>query len=280
VVPPHRSDGEGWRAVVPLHRSGEGRVRHRRANGDSSDPSGPVPTAIGGSLPSGTPRVRSRRLAKHAGCLRSSRTTRRDARSADVVGSLRATGLCDACAAPQLRERECLSGGVPQLAIPGYDRDGTRPHHVAPSLSDVYDAGRMLVDAEDGRIKLYVTYRGLLCRREHPGLFTLGEYLPAEARGVKQEHVFGFVRRREEQFAVVAAPRLLTGLAPDPEQLPLGRGVWQGTVLLLPEVEMSRRWRNIFTGEILKPSVRSGQNGLPLAEVLANFPLALLVAEE
>jgi (1->4)-alpha-D-glucan 1-alpha-D-glucosylmutase len=132
---------------------------------------------------------------------------------------------------------------------------------------------------EDGRIKLYVTYRALHCRREHPELFTLGEYLPAEPSGAKQDHVFAFTRRRATQCALVAVPRLLTGLAPDREQLPLGREVWKDTVLLLPDSDGSRRWRNLFTGEILKPSVRSGQNQLALAEILANFPVALLLAE-
>src|SRR5205085_10481475 len=56
----------------------------------------------------------------------------------------------------------------------------------------------LLARKEDGRIKLYVTYRALHCRREDPRLFTIGEYLPVEAAGPRQEHVFGFVRRHEK----------------------------------------------------------------------------------
>jgi (1->4)-alpha-D-glucan 1-alpha-D-glucosylmutase len=139
---------------------------------------------------------------------------------------------------------------------------------------------RELTEAkEDGRIKLYVTHRALHCRREHPELFTIGEYLPAEADGVKLNHVFGFARRRDRECAVVAVPRLLVGLVPDLEQLPLGRDAWQDTVLNIPELEVNRPWRNVFTGEVLKPSVRAGRNVLVLAEVLANSPVALLLAE-
>lgn len=141
-------------------------------------------------------------------------------------------------------------------------------------------ARELTATKEDGRVKLYATYRALHCRREHPELFTIGEYLPAEAEGAKQEHVFGFGRRQGDQCALVAVPRLLTGLAPDLEQLPLGRDVWQDTVLLLPGVEMSRRWRNVFSGELLTLSVRSGRSVLPLAELLGNFPVALLLAEK
>ena len=49
---------------------------------------------------------------------------------------------------------------------------------------DLRDLARDLVAAkEDGRIKLYVTHRSLACRRDHPGLFTAGEYVPLAAEG-------------------------------------------------------------------------------------------------
>jgi (1->4)-alpha-D-glucan 1-alpha-D-glucosylmutase len=141
-------------------------------------------------------------------------------------------------------------------------------------------AWQLTAAKEDGRIKLYVIYRSLHCRREHPALFTTGEYLPAEAEGVKQDHVFGFVRRHEQQAAVIAVPRLLTGLVPSLYELPLGRNVWQDTVLLLPDGDAKRRWRNVFTGEMLKCPVGAGPMVLPLADVFAHFPVALLMAED
>jgi (1->4)-alpha-D-glucan 1-alpha-D-glucosylmutase len=131
---------------------------------------------------------------------------------------------------------------------------------------------------EDGRIKLYLTYRALQFRREHPALFTSGEYLPAETSGTKADHVFGFVRRHQGECAAVAVPRLLTGLVPNVDKLPSGRDVWQDTVLQLPDLVPSQRWRNIFTGEILNGPVQSGEGELRLAEVFAHFPVALLLA--
>ena len=50
-------------------------------------------------------------------------------------------------------------------------------------------------------------HRSLRCRRDHPGLFTAGEYIPAEATGARGEHVFAFARRHGDR-AVVAVPRL------------------------------------------------------------------------
>jgi (1->4)-alpha-D-glucan 1-alpha-D-glucosylmutase len=130
---------------------------------------------------------------------------------------------------------------------------------------------------EDGRVKLYVTHRALQCRREHPGLFAEGEYLPAEGSGPSGEQAFGFARRQGGAWAVVAVPRLLTRLV-GPGELPLGRGAWQDTVLLLPGVNPRLRLRNVFTGEALALAQRDGKPFLRLAEVFANFPVALFEA--
>jgi (1->4)-alpha-D-glucan 1-alpha-D-glucosylmutase len=137
---------------------------------------------------------------------------------------------------------------------------------------------RELTDTkEDGRIKLFLTWRGLLCRREHPGLFSEGEYVPAQGLGEQGDHVFGFVRRLGQHWAVAAAPRLIAGLMPGYAELPLGAGVWQDTVLVLPGVQPGQRCRNVFTGEIHEPSERHGQTVLALADVFAHFPVALLM---
>src|SRR5205823_3516059 len=129
---------------------------------------------------------------------------------------------------------------------------------------------------EDGRIKLYVTRQALHYLRDHPGLFAIGEYQPANAAGARQENVAGFVRRLADHCAVAVVPRLLTRLIAQPGDLPLGREVWQDTVVLLPGLGGNRRLRNIFTGEVVTASEREGQGVLPLAEVFANFPVAVL----
>src|SRR5262249_2445931 len=60
---------------------------------------------------------------------------------------------------------------------------GNRPHPLTRSPSLTQLARDLVQTKEDGRIKLFVTHRGLHCRRDHPGLFTQGEYLPATAVG-------------------------------------------------------------------------------------------------
>jgi (1->4)-alpha-D-glucan 1-alpha-D-glucosylmutase len=140
-------------------------------------------------------------------------------------------------------------------------------------------ARELLQSKEDGRIKLYVVRQALRCRRDHAGLFTGGEYLPAYAHGGQAKHVCAFVRRQDQFWAAAVAPRLLTRLLPAGGEGPLGADVWQDTALVLPDIGPGQRCRNIFTGEVLTTSGAEGQGRLALAEVFAHFPVALLLAQ-
>ena len=47
----------------------------------------------------------------------------------------------------------------------------------------------------DGRIKLYMTYQALQCRRTHRALCRDGDYLPLASIGPRRDHVVAFARR-------------------------------------------------------------------------------------
>jgi len=131
---------------------------------------------------------------------------------------------------------------------------------------------RGLADAvEDGRAKLYVTWRALSTRREHPGLFAEGEYLPLAVEGEKAEHVFAFARRKDGVTAVVVVPRLLARLNPDHTRAPLGE-MWGDTRVKLAGLEAGGAWRDAFTERTL-----GAADGLPAADLFAHFPVALLL---
>jgi (1->4)-alpha-D-glucan 1-alpha-D-glucosylmutase len=157
---------------------------------------------------------------------------------------------------------------------------------LAELKADVASAGddrRALAEAlarakEDGRAKLYVTWQGLSCRRDHPGLFSTGAYVPLETAGPLGEHAFAFLRRQGDTRAIVVVPRLLTRLVSEAAALPLGALVWDDSRVVLPP-ESGRSFRNVFTGERLATAARDDQAGLALAEVLKHFPVALLLAE-
>jgi (1->4)-alpha-D-glucan 1-alpha-D-glucosylmutase len=57
---------------------------------------------------------------------------------------------------------------------------------------------------------------------------------------------------------------------------PIGPDVWGDTRLLLPDAEPGTRYRDVFSGETIKVSARDDGVNLPLAQIFAAFPFALL----
>ncbi len=109
-------------------------------------------------------------------------------------------------------------------------------------------------------------------RRDHASLFRDGEYLPLEMHG-KAEHVCAFSRSSEDGEAVVVAPRFFMELTGNGRRKPCGSETWENAFLSLPS--SSGRYRNIFTDDCYEVTNR----GLPLADVLQVFPVALLAKE-
>jgi (1->4)-alpha-D-glucan 1-alpha-D-glucosylmutase len=71
-------------------------------------------------------------------------------------------------------------------------------------------------------------------------------------------------------------PRLVVGLTRKELVDPIGQEVWGDTRLLLPDAEPGTRYRDIFTGETIKVSASADGANLPMAEIFAAFPFALL----
>jgi (1->4)-alpha-D-glucan 1-alpha-D-glucosylmutase len=139
-------------------------------------------------------------------------------------------------------------------------------------------AAELVTRAEDGTVKAYVIYRALHFRRAHGDLFGRGDYLPLEATGPRRDHVCAFARSAGGEVCLVVVPRLVVRLAGGAERPPQGAEVWGKTGVLLPPQLAGRTYRNVFTRELLTPGGRAGAPGLPLAEVLGRFPVALLHA--
>jgi (1->4)-alpha-D-glucan 1-alpha-D-glucosylmutase len=138
------------------------------------------------------------------------------------------------------------------------------------------DLARELCDTMgDGRIKLFLIRQALGFRSARRQLFEEGSYLPLEVRGERSDHVCAFERKRGETAVIVVAPRFFTRLIQSPEELPLGREVWENTRIVLPPGE-EERYRNVFTGEISLSRRQEDLGVLLLSEVLAAFPVALL----
>jgi len=148
------------------------------------------------------------------------------------------------------------------------------PHHLGARLAWTK---QMLAQPQDGRAKLYITSVALHCRREHPELFTSGDYLPLEFTGSHARHAFGLVRRWQNQCAIVIVPRLIHGLLGETTTLPLGSELWGDTILHLPLSMAGHTLTNIFSDT--QHDLVDGQESatIPVADLLADFPVALLL---
>jgi (1->4)-alpha-D-glucan 1-alpha-D-glucosylmutase len=134
----------------------------------------------------------------------------------------------------------------------------------------------LLVHWEDGRIKLYVTYKALNFRREHSELFLEGEYIPLSSSGTKQDHVIAFLRRYGDKWALVAVPRLTAKISPT--GAPIGEQVWGKSLLAIPP-EAPLSWTNIFTRQRLEIPPAPAPRHLFLSRVFSDFPIALLSSD-
>ena len=138
----------------------------------------------------------------------------------------------------------------------------------------------MLEKWPDSRNKLYLVSKVLPFRRARRELFDGGKYLPLELQGERSDNACAFERCNGDRVAVVVAPRFFVSLTNQGARYPLGEAVWGDTRVLLPfEGEEAGRYRNIFTGDVLEPARDDGVSTLQLAEVLAEFPVALLERE-
>lgn len=162
------------------------------------------------------------------------------------------------------------------------DPDNRRPVDFALRarlLADVADGhpATLLRERRDGRVKLWLLARGLAVRSSHDGAYGADSgYLPLAVEGRWTAHVVAFARTDPAGGAgpITVVPRLpgaVMGSRPGP---PLGR-LWDDTTVVLPE-RLHGSWRDCCTGRI-----HSGAGArLPLAEVFADLPVALLAPAE
>jgi (1->4)-alpha-D-glucan 1-alpha-D-glucosylmutase len=167
-----------------------------------------------------------------------------------------------------------LAAKLLQLAAPGVpdvyqgselwelslvDPDNRRPvdFGMRADLLARVDAGWLPPIDETGAAKLLVTARALRLRRAHPELFTC--YRPVDVVGSMRDHVVAFDRGG----AIAVATRL-------PRTLRRAGG-WQDTAI----EPAGDRLVDVLTGRQF-----AAGGGIPVAELLARYPVALLTAPE
>jgi (1->4)-alpha-D-glucan 1-alpha-D-glucosylmutase len=199
---------------------------------------------------------------------------------------------------------KCTSPGVPDIYqgqelwdFSLVDPDNRRPvdyvrrrellQALMADMADTQDLPRraraLLDTVEDGRAKLYVTWKSLSLRRHYAAHFQQGEYLPLTALGANADCICAHAWRRDNSLIIAAVPRWFAGRMSEGKAPPLGEAVWRETRIELPPESSSAAYVNLFTGErvvstMLEEPERQGV-ALDAAQLFAYFPVALLQQE-
>ncbi len=140
--------------------------------------------------------------------------------------------------------------------------------------------GRLLAGWEDGRIKLFITATALRWRRRHSEVMLDGSYVPLQVAGPAAEHLVAFARQHASGTLIVVVPRLTVSLTSDPVPLPLGEAAWTSTRVLLPAALPSAPYRNLLTGESVRPDQEDDGTAIAAAQALLTCPVAVLWADD
>ncbi|WP_309893424.1 malto-oligosyltrehalose synthase [Archangium sp.] len=132
---------------------------------------------------------------------------------------------------------------------------------------------RLSTDMDDGRVKLFVLAEGLRLRRRQSTLFRGGGYRALNLLGPRAGAGVAFAREHERAVVIAAAPRYTLQALESPGGL---TAAYEETSLDLPASYASMTFRDVFTGREVRPGRQGGSVVLPLAPLLAGFPVVLL----
>jgi (1->4)-alpha-D-glucan 1-alpha-D-glucosylmutase len=136
---------------------------------------------------------------------------------------------------------------------------------ILSKLDDGVPLRRLLKSWPDGRIKMYLTSKLLQFRRAHRALFSDGEYIPLRVNGPFSNHIIAFARRLNDEWCIVAVPRLCASLTRTGSP-PVGK-VWQDTEIEIPK-DAPSSGSDIFTGKSVGSKL--------LADLFGTLPISVV----
>src|SRR5947207_42133 len=152
------------------------------------------------------------------------------------------------------------------------DPDNRRPvdydlrRQMLKSLSTA-TPGELMQTWPNGRIKLFLINQILRFRRGHADLFARGEYLPLHATGTFAECCISFIRRLDDDWIAVIAPRLSSRIGFPP----IGEA-WQDTAIQLPETFSVKDAHDLFTCQ----PIRHDERQVAVRDVFSVLPFAVI----
>nr|MDQ6924569.1 malto-oligosyltrehalose synthase [Pseudomonadota bacterium] len=130
----------------------------------------------------------------------------------------------------------------------------------------------LLATPHDGRLKMWVTWRALVLRREFPELFARGEYVPIIVSGERARHAVAYARRQNNSGIVAVAGRLFASLGLEQGVAPVGEAAWGNATLGPDFLPPGTQLYDVLSGA----THQVGADGVALARIFAVIPVALL----
>jgi (1->4)-alpha-D-glucan 1-alpha-D-glucosylmutase len=146
------------------------------------------------------------------------------------------------------------------------DPDNRRPVDFDLRGRLLREKGDFLKNLSTGAAKLHVIRQGLAVRRRFPQLFQGARYTPLYADGGMEDKLCAFALKDHQTCVVALAPRLMASLMEERDPAPIGPRIWRESRLVVPQGE----YTDVMTGRAISGGSR------PMAEILAEFPVALL----
>ncbi|MFO1019454.1 MAG: malto-oligosyltrehalose synthase [Planctomycetales bacterium] len=121
-------------------------------------------------------------------------------------------------------------------------------------------------------LKLHVTRQGLHLRKEHPDLFTAGEYLPLQVQGLHADCVVAVARKQENSIVLAVVPRWTVRISGFGGPAPLGES-WGDTEIMLPQ-----EFRGLSFRDSLTQTSWTGAEVIRLSDLFRSLPASLSVS--
>jgi (1->4)-alpha-D-glucan 1-alpha-D-glucosylmutase len=150
-------------------------------------------------------------------------------------------------------------------------------HREVGSRSGCEHLQQLVEKWHDGRIKMYVLMTALRFRRARSALFLEGRYEPLVADA---DNLVAFTRRHNGDEVIVMVPRFVATLCQGATGSLPGVEAWKTAGVRLPRRLAHAHMRNLFTGDVVTPSARSGETRLLAADVFRRWPVAVLVVSQ
>jgi (1->4)-alpha-D-glucan 1-alpha-D-glucosylmutase len=137
---------------------------------------------------------------------------------------------------------------------------------------------KLFASMDDGRVKMYATWKALGWRRRHPQLAREGSYIPLEGAGQRGRHVVAFARRSKEEHIIVAAGRFFATLGTLPQEA-ISERTWRDTFLSAPTGLLQQYYVDLFTGHTIRTDQERDARQLCMTDIFAQMPVAILIPQ-